>query len=99
VVCSASCFVETASTTQCMAATVSPSGASMRAEMRVRPMSRTSSAMNDVLDSSDTIAVAPRTPIPMEMAEPTPACRKPSRADALPASLEKGAMPMAAALG
>ena len=55
--------------------------------------------MNDVLDSSDTIAVAPRTPIPMEMAEPTPACRKPRRADALPASFEKGAMPMAAALG
>ena len=67
--------------------------------MRVLPTIRMIKAAKAVPDINVTMADAPRTPMPVETTEPVLACRNPSKAEALPASLEKGASPRAAALG
>jgi hypothetical protein len=67
--------------------------------MRVLPAIRMSKAMSAVADDNEMIEAGPRTPMPVEISEPVPACKNPSRAEALPASREKGASPMAAAFG
>ena len=67
--------------------------------MRVLPAIRMIKAAKAVPAINVTMADAPRTPMPVEMSEPMPACRDPSKAEALPASREKGASPRAAALG
>ena len=67
--------------------------------MRVLPAMRMIKAAKAVPAINVTMADAPTIPMPVEMSEPMPACRDPSKAEALPASLEKGASPRAAALG
>jgi hypothetical protein len=60
---------------------------------------RTIRAGNAVPAINAAMADAPRTPMPVEMSEPAPACTNPSKADAVPAFLEKGASPRAAPFG
>src|SRR5260221_8475114 len=83
----------------CRTDKASLSEVSVSSTMRVLPAMRTIRAANAVPAINAAMADAPRTPMPVEMSEPAPACRNPSKAEAVPAFLEKGASPRAEALG
>ena len=71
----------------------------MSSTMRVLPATKMAKAAKADPAIKATMADAPRNPMPVEMSAPAPACIDPSNAEALPASLEKGASPSAAAFG